>query len=263
MNQIIVKTKWSELNALLTEYFRELGYKNDAFHNFMILDGEPYKICDKNKIVGFFSVGNSWDNGKMLRGFYLCPESRNKSMELFQKIVEEMQIEAALVASNDPLFVSLAFEKMNALKTTFDMQAFNFTYREPSRLADYGMESLVELKQDEISEMLSLTEGQWDGCGDDPNFTFYAIKSNDKVLGYGAIGKMKYNEKNVDIGNYTLPEYRRKGVGRSLIINIANVAISKGYIPVAGCWYGNRDSIMTLKSSGFIPENRIFYVRFK
>lgn len=73
---------------------------------------------------------------------------------------------------------------------------------------------------------------------------------------------MNYNQKNVDVGNYVLPEHRRKGVGRSILINLSKLAIQQGFIPVAGCWYGNKESVATLISSGMIPENRIFYVRF-
>lgn len=74
---------------------------------------------------------------------------------------------------------------------------------------------------------------------------------------------MDYNKKNVDIGNYVLPEHRRKGVSRSILINLGKIALEQGFIPVAGCWYGNTESIATLTSAGYIPENRIFYVRFK
>lgn len=44
------------------------------------------------------------------------------------------------MASNDGHYMSLAFEKMNELKVTFDMQAFNFIYGEPERSPEYGME---------------------------------------------------------------------------------------------------------------------------
>lgn len=84
-------------------------------------------------------------------------------------------------------------------------------------------------------------------------------------LGYknDSFHKMINNQKNVDVGNFTLPQHRRKGVGRSIMINLSKIAIQQGLIPVAGCWYGNTESISTLTSSGFIPENRIFYIRFR
>ena len=233
MNNIKVnKTKWNAIQNLYIDYFDELGYKNDAFHSDMLFEGEPYLITCNDKESGFFSIGTSWDNGQMLRGFY------------------------------DSHYVGLAFEKMNSLKTFFDMQAFNFSYGEPERKAEYGMECVEEVGPGEYELMNILTEKQWEGCFDG-SFKFYKITSNNETLGYGSIGKIINNQKNVDVGNFTLQEHRRKGVGRSIIINLSNIAIQQGLIPVAGCWYGNVESIATLTSSGFIPENRIFYIRFR
>lgn len=121
---------------------------------------------------------------------------------------------------------------------------------------------MKEVSPSEYQLMNSLTENQWEGCFEDGNFKFYKIIDNKETLGYGGIGKMIHNQKNVDIGNFTLPQHRRKGVGRSIVINLSKLAIQQGLIPVAGCWYRNTESIATLISSGFIPENRIFYVRF-
>lgn len=201
-------------------------------------------------------------HGIMLRGFYIVPSERRKSMELFNKILEEFKIEAALVVSNDSHSVGLAFEKMNSLKTTFDMQAFNFVYGKPECEAKYNINDVREVDPTEYELMNRLTENQWNGCFEDEKFKFYKIISDNEILGYGSTGKMVNNKKNVDIGNYTLPKHRGKGIGRSMIINLSEIAISKGLIPVAGCWYGNKESIRTLISAGFIPENRIFYIRF-
>lgn len=259
----VSKTKWDEMQDYIKSYFEELGYKNDGFHNGMMFEGEPYLItCDDEK-AGFFSVGNSWDEGKMLRGFYVIPSKRRFSREIFDKIMADFQLEAALVASNDAHFVGLAFEEMNALKTFFDMQAFNFVYGEPMREAEFGVECMKEVDQTEYESMNRLTENQWDGCFEDGSFKFYKIVSDGETLGYGGMGKLAHNQKNVDVGNFVLPQHRRKGIGRSIIINLSKIAIEQGMIPVAGCWYGNQESILTLTSSGFIPENRIFYVRFR
>lgn len=260
---IINKTEWNEIEELYNDYFVELRYKNDGFHDSMMFEGEAYVVIYKNEKIGFFSVGNSWDSGKMLRGFYIIPEKRKLSIEIFNKIIDDFKLEAALVASNDFHYVGLAFEKMNSLKTYFDMQAFNFIYGEPEREAEYGMDCVQEITPSEYELMNNLTEKQWDGCFDDEKFKIYKIVDNNEVLGYGSIGKMINNNIYADVGNFTLPQHRGKGVGRSIIINLTKIAMREGLIPVAGCWYGNRKSYKTLKSSGFIPENRIFYVRFR
>lgn len=54
MNDILVnKTKWNEILNLYTDYLNELGYKNDGFHNFMILEAEPYIIICNDEESGF------------------------------------------------------------------------------------------------------------------------------------------------------------------------------------------------------------------
>lgn len=261
MNITSKKVQWISIQKLIDQYFGELGYKNDGFHSDIIFEGDPYVIEHNNDIIGFFSIGSSWDNGKMLRAFYIVPKSHNVSMDVFQLLVSKFDIEAVLVASNDSHLISLSFEKMNALKTSFDMQAFNFVYGEPERKAEFGRNTLSRVTN--FNEMNSHTEEQWDGMFDNDNNQFYVMKNGEEILGYGGICSMGYNKKNVDIGNYVLPEHRRKGVGRSLLINLGKIALEQGFVPVAGCWYGNTESIATLTSAGYIPENRIFYVRFK
>lgn len=65
MNDMIVtKIKWEEIQSFYEDYLEELGYKNDGFHNTMLFEGEAYSICFKDKYIGFFSIGDSWNNVK-------------------------------------------------------------------------------------------------------------------------------------------------------------------------------------------------------
>ncbi len=199
----------------------------------------------------------------MFRAFYIVESKRRYSIEIFAEIIKKYDIAAALVASNDSHFVSLAFEKMKEMKTDFDMQAFNFIYGNPDRAAEYGMDCFFIVMPEDYKTMNKLTENQWSDLIDNCKNQFYVIKSDDEILGYGSMATLNYNDRCVDVGNFTLPKHRKKGVGRSMIINLSKTAIEQGKNPVAGCWYGNKESITTLQSSGFIPENRIFYIRFK
>ena len=261
MNITIKASSWNELQTMLTAYFTELGYQNDGFHNGRTISSQPYRLEIDDRTIGFFSIGNAWDGGDMLRSFYISPTERRISSDVFCYVLEQFSPKAILVPSNDQHLISLSFETMHRLGTSFDMQAYNFVYGEPTTPAEYDMDCLEEVLPDEYDTMNALTDGQWDGCYGDSDWEFYAIRKDGVTLGYGAFGKMQYNDKNVDVGNFTLPEHRNKGVGRSLIINISKAAIAKGYIPTAGCAYGNTTSIATLKSAGYIPENRLFYVK--
>lgn len=256
------KTEWDALSELIQQYHFYLDWKNDGFHNSMMFGGQAYRITQNGEAAGFFSLGEAWEGGNMLCGFYLKPEVRGAAAEFFAELIDALPVKSVLVPSNDQLLVSLAFEQMHQRKTDFEMQAYNFTYAEPKRPAEFGIETFSEITPAEYETADKLTEGQWTGCFGDPDFRFFAIRQDGEVLGYGAIAKMKYHTKYVDIGNFTLPQHRQKGVGRSMLIHLSSIAREQKLIPTAGCWYYNKESIPTLKSAGYLPENRLFYVKF-
>ena len=261
-NLVYKKVDWSALTDMKETYLDALQRKTDGFHADMLFEAEPYIIEAEGSPVGFFALGNGWDGGKMLTGFYLEKAYTASAQDLFSRIMAEFNVTAALVASNDALLVALAFEKMNALGTSFVMQAYNFTFGLPARPAEFGPECLVPVQPSEYEEMNKLTDGQWGGCFDNPAFRYFALKKDGETLGYGSIFPVRQDAQRMDIGNFTLPQHRRKGVGRSLLINLAQIVLSEGKTPVAGCWYGNKESFPTIRSSGFLPETRLFYVKF-
>ena len=259
---VFTKTNWSSLCTLKNEYLNRLERKNDGFHADMLFGATPYQMETEGHIAGFFALSDGWDGGKMLTGFYLEKAYTACAANLFTRILEEFTVTAALVASNDAPLVALAFEKMNALGTSFVMQAYNFTFGLPGRPAEFAREQLIPVSPAEYEEMNGLTDKQWDGCFDNPAFRFFALRKDGETLGYGSIFPVLGDESRMDIGNFTLPQHRQKGVGRSLLIHLAQLVLDEGKTPVAGCWYGNKESIPTIKSSGFLPETRLFYVKF-
>ena len=121
----------------------------------------------------------------------------------------------------------------------------------------------ITVKKVEWNEVENLYTDYFEELGYKNDGFHNSMMFDGETLGYGSIGKLSHNQKNVDVGNFTLPQHRKKGVGRSIIMNMSKIAINEGFVPVAGCWYGNAESIATLTSSGFVAENRIFYVRFR
>jgi GNAT superfamily N-acetyltransferase len=144
---------------------------------------------------------------------------------------------------------------------TFEMQAYNLTFGVPKRPAEFGKECFSRVPEAEYPAMHALTEDQW--AGEIPAGTaFYRVKLGGETLGFGSVYPRMLDKDCVDIGNYVLPAHRQKGVGRSILINLAFAAIAAGMKPSAGCWYYNHKSIKTLTSAGFIPDTRLFNVKF-
>ena len=88
----------------------------------------------------------------------------------------------------------------------------------------------------------------------------YRVEKDGKTLGYGAVALRRLDRECVDVGNYVLPEARRQGVGRSILIQLAFAALARGLRPTAGCAYTNEASYRTLVSAGFLPNARLFNI---
>jgi GNAT superfamily N-acetyltransferase len=65
------------------------------------------------------------------------------------------------------------------------------------------------------------------------------------------------------IGMSVHPDFRRKGVGRSIIMHLADICREKGVTPHCGCWYYNHNSKATSESAGFVAQTRLLNVFFK
>ncbi len=62
----------------------------------------------------------------------------------------------------------------------------------------------------------------------------------------------------VDIGMYVDPALRRRGVGSSILALTARDVLTQGRTPVAGCWWRNWASRVTLETAGLTCAGTIF-----
>lgn len=85
----------------------------------MMIGGTSHIIFIDNELSGFFSVADSWGDDKMITSFYICHKKKRYSADIFDFVCSEYDIIAVLVASNDSHLISIAFEKMKVLGTSF------------------------------------------------------------------------------------------------------------------------------------------------
>ena len=246
---------WDELGFEVASFLDETGHENDGFWDDGIYAAQPYRLEG-----GFYAVGE-WDGSAMLRAFWLPRRARALAQERFAEICAAHGIARAMVASGDELFLCLTLERMRETGGSLEMQAYNLTFGVPGRPAEFGKECFSRVPEAEYPEMHALTENQWAG-EIPPGTAFYRVMSDGETLGFGSVYPRMLDKNCVDIGNYVLPAHRRKGVGRSILINLAFAAIASGAKPTAGCWYYNHASIKTLVSAGFLPNARLFNVKF-
>ena len=92
---------------------------------------------------------------------------------------------------------------------------------------------------------------------------YYVMRENGVFLGQGFFNQLKLIPGAASIGMSVHPDYRQRGVGRSIIMHLADICRGKGITPNCGCWYYNHNSKATLESAGFVSKTRLLNVFFK
>ena len=91
---------------------------------------------------------------------------------------------------------------------------------------------------------------------------YYVMRENGIFLGQGFYNELQLIPNTASIGMSVHPDFRRKGIGRSIIIHLSDICREKGITPCCGCWYYNHNSKATLESAGFIAQTRFLNVFF-
>lgn len=72
-----------------------------------------------------------------------------------------------------------------------------------------------------------------------------------EIVGHGSISTYS----TVSIGMFVNPNYRKKGIAKTILINLKKWAYENDLRPVAGCWYYNTLSRKSLEAAGMIATS--------
>lgn len=231
----------------------------DTFWEDNILEAQIYSILCDGSVVGCFSI---LSNGNMLTSFLLNDSYVRLAQEIFLEIISAFSPCAAFVATNEELFLALCLEH----QANVELQAFFFDYSDtkPSSSAPAHPASWIsEATDDDLPDLLPLDFFHPLAIGN-PEDTVYVLRNPDtnKFLGAGHIARMQLARQWGAVGMVTHPDYRKQGVGRSIIIHLTQIAALHGLIPIAGCWSKNLASKNTLESCGYTSKTRLLKVFF-
>ena len=244
-----VKSSIQGTNSLLRKYLQSLTGVVDDFWEEHILTADIYLIQKEEKAVGCFAI-HSKDKITM---FYIQHEDFHMAQDVFKKILSCFCIQTALVATCDPLFLNLCLD----FHKKIELQAYFFKHsgnnvrpqeysRDLLRLAVPGDEVDI-LDSENVTENIALGK-------------YYVMRENGVFIGQGFFNMQTLIPGAASIGMSVHPDFRRKGVGRSIIMHLADICREKGVTPHCGCWYHNHNSKATLESAGFVAQTRLLNV---
>ena len=253
MNQIkFIKSSIQGINPLLKEYLQSLTGVVDDFFEEHILTADIYLIQKDEKAIGCFAIHNK----DKITMFYIRREDVHMAQDIFKRVLSDFCVQTAFVATCDLLFLNLCmdFHKKVELQAYFFKRSGNIVRsqefsRNLLRLAVPGDEAEI-LDSENVTENIALGK-------------YYVMRENGVLVGQGFFNMLTLIPGSASIGMSVHPDFRRKGVGRSIIMHLADICREKGVTPHCGCWYYNHNSKATLESAGFVAQTRLLNVFFK
>jgi GNAT superfamily N-acetyltransferase len=216
------------------------GHWLGAEHRAVVVDGE--------------SVGvTGWtDDGLSL--LTLSPAARQHDRQVAEVVLRESGARTAYVASWDAHHLAV----LGAFATGIASQAYQFRLSDPDDLrAPVAGLSLRRATPEDLPWLEST------GFQDDYVQYLEGNALSVALLDQGEVGIAVHvphvlADAVVDIGMYVDPVLRRRGLGSSILALTARDVLAQGRTPVAGCWWKNWASRVTLEAAGLTCAGTIF-----
>ena len=224
--------------AFRDAYRRELSCQivHDSHHERGFL--QSHVISADGAIVGYGSINVD----KTIKEFYVLPDCRSHSVQLFQALLAQTRATAIESQSNDPFLMPL----VEACATDLTSDTVLFADEAPTDLTAPGatLRKLRWYKRRFVFRHTLEPVGDW------------AIEYDRQVVATGGLF-FHYNRPYGDIYMEVALLFRRRGFGAFLVQELKHIARSGGHIPAARCSADNAASQATLRRAGMRPCGRI------
>lgn len=250
----------ADMAAICRQYARRLTGVTDDFWEAHILSAQLYRICTDGRDVGCIAV----QGGERATLFDLETAHRNDARALLDQAIAELGVRRAFVPTCDEAFLTLCLERMTSVAPQACL--FDGAQAHDVRQARFDRSCMRRITPDELERANRLTG---DFFRDDATPAslregrqlIYALEQAGRTLGYGIIVPLRTRPLWA-CGMVTLPEHRRRGVGRSIQLHLGDICREYGFTPVSGCWYHNTLSRRTIESAGRPCTTLLLDVRF-
>ena len=188
---------------------------------------QPYLLESAGVPVGYGSlvIGGPWAGTRTLFEFYVAPQHRSHTFDLFDTLRTASQADAIKVQTNDPILTVL-----------FHLHA-----------RDVQIEKIVF--EDKVTTALSIHNAVLRRIeGDDERF----LDVNNEQVAKGGV-LYHYNRPYGDIYMEVAEAHRRQGYGAYIVQQLKRLAYETGNIPCARTSPENIASRKTLQRAGFVP----------
>ncbi|HEY9293704.1 MAG TPA: GNAT family N-acetyltransferase [Microlunatus sp.] len=234
---------------MILAHHRTLPYSGDFFMPTMQLESRQLEI-----MVDGESAGLTAADGDSVSLCMINTAVASYDRQILEAVLAETAATQAYAASWDLNHADLFGNFARGL----DNQAYQFELLRAEDLRDPVPGLSVEPATEADLAYLDQTDFQ-------PDFREPVAAGNVRVarlggqeIGIAMLVPHPLNAARVDIGMFTDPDARRRGIGRSILALSADEVLATGRVPVAGCWWRNWASRRVLEAAGLTCIGTIF-----
>lgn len=260
----ISKVKRDSITSIVKKYSEKITAPlDDMWENMIIPSGTFYTVSDAD-IMGYFVVG---DNNTMLQ-FYIEECYESKTIEIFEQVVKDQNIEGALAGTFEPLYLSLCLDRNTKVEVD------TFLYKENKSAEIKSPIDAIRINQankDDYTEILDFCkskvglEGDWIGPYYKvllPKGSVYLFKIEDEIIGAGELRPSKSSVSYANLGMMVSKDFRKQNIGTYIMHQMKLLANKKGLMGICSTTIDNVASQKAIIKSGFYSYHRILKIRF-
>lgn len=205
---------------------------------------QSYSLTIEGAAAGYgaIAIGGPWKDKPTAFEFYVLPQFRNRTFDLFEAFLNRSEAVSIETQSNDPLLTPLLHVFGHELK----VESILFADGMATNLPGNGM--TVRRSTPDDSPAISQNDLDDDGK--------WVVVLEGNVVATGGI-LFHYNRPYGDIFMKVAEFHRRRGIGSYLVQELKRIAYETGNIPAARCNKDNIASRKTLQRAGFVPCGNI------
>lgn len=256
MNYTFKECNQNDIGDLIQRYVSTLSSPIDSFLEGYILNSVFYSIHYNFEVAGYYAINRN----QYLTQFYLDPSCYNESQGIFNNVLKEHSIQSIMVPTCDELFLSLVLDHDYKIKKQAYFFQDNKVEIPKERLYKDGdfraavPNDAIKITQmcedfiDEVEERIN-------------NKEIFTFTKDNILLGIGIVERSKLLGRYADIGMFTNEQFRKRGIGGTIIHHLKEWCYDNKLIPICGCGYSNVLSKQTLEGSGMVSKSRLLNIK--
>jgi GNAT superfamily N-acetyltransferase len=252
MKYDIKQCKQEEIKELILEYVSKLQSPFDSFLEEHILNSTFYLINHNGEAVGYYAILKK----ELLTQFFLKASMYSKSQDVFKQILASHPISAIFVPTSDEFMLSTVLDQdFKMTKQAYFFQDSQIPIPE-EKLFKNGQ--LRKAEQDDAQHIIDVSQDFFDRLDERIDVgEIFVFTNESQLLGIGIIEISRLQRGYASVGMFVNEEFRKLGIGRTIIHHLKEWCYQNQLTPICGCWYYNTNSKLTLESAGMVSKTRL------